>query len=96
VNELFPYSEHKKSGIPLTEWIAERVADLLDRDPELLFSYLYRLDVPESSVDQVIRTGGEEVAYQLAELILRRQEQRQQTKKNVVVPKDIDTMGLDW
>lgn len=96
MNELFPHSEDKKKGIPLTDWIAERVADLLDRDPELLFSYLYRLDVPESSVDQVIRTGGEEVAYQLAELILRRQEQRQQTKKNVNVPKDIDTMGLDW
>ena len=96
MNELFPLSEAEKSEVPIVDWIAERVADLLDRDPELLFSYLYRLDVPESSVDRVIRTGGEEVAYQLAELILRRQEQRQQTKKKVDVPKDIDTMGLDW
>ena len=96
MNELFPFSEAEKSEVPLTDWIAERVADLLDRDPELLFSYLYRLDVPESSVDRVIRSAGEEVAYHLAELILRRQEQRQQTKKKVDVPKDIDTMGLDW
>ena len=96
MNELFPLSEAEKSEVPIVDWIAERVADLLDRDPELLFSYLYRLDVPESSVDRVIRSAGEEVAYQLAELILRRQEQRQQTKKKVHVPKDIDTMGLDW
>jgi hypothetical protein len=96
MQELFPLDEAEKSEIPIVDWIAARVGELLDRDPELLFSYLYRLDVPESEVNAVIEKGGENIAFHLAEAILQRQQQRQETKSKVDVPKDIDTMGLDW
>jgi hypothetical protein len=96
MKELFPLSEAEKQDIPIVEWIAERVADLLDRDPELLFSYLYRLDVSENEVHTIVNRGGENIAFHLAEAILERQQLRQETKSKVNVPRDIDTEGLDW
>ncbi len=96
MKDLFPQDLGDSKKIPLLEHVAERVAELLDRDPELLFSYLYRLDVPESEVNAVIEKGGENIAFHLAEVILQRQQQRQETKSKVDVPKNIDTMGLDW
>jgi len=96
MKELFPLSEAEKQDVPIIDWIANRVAELLDRDPELLFSYLYRLDVPESKVDEIIKNGGQKVSILLAKLILQRQKQRQETKKSIDVPKDIDTLGMEW
>ena len=62
--------------------ISIRVAHLLDRDSGLLFSYLYRLDISESSLDRVINTPSlDPIAYRIAKLILDRQKKRIMTKK---------------
>lgn len=96
MKDLFPQDLKESNNIPLLEQVADRVADLLDRDPELLFSYLYRLDVTEDKVARVIQQGGEGLAQRIAQLILDRQEKRQKTKRAVDVPRNIDAEGLEW
>jgi len=64
------------------EYITERVASLLDRSPELLFSWMYRLDVLEHKIQSVLRSPGNvPVDQALAQLIWERQKQRYATKK---------------
>ena len=55
---------------------------------ELLFSSLYRLDVDEQKVRQVIENPTEEaVNFRIARLILDRQRQRMRTKQQYKPPK---------
>ncbi len=62
--------------------IRNRVADLLDRDPELLFSYLYRLDVLEKDIKNLLQnTELTDVYSAFAKLIWERQKARIKTKK---------------
>lgn len=62
--------------------IAARVAHLMDTDTGLLFSYLYRLDIKEAYLDDVIHTPSDDpIAYRIAELILARQKDRLKTKE---------------
>ncbi len=62
-------------------YITERVAHLLDRSPELLFSWMYRLDVLEHKIQAVLKSPGNvPVDQALAELIWERQKQRHATK----------------
>jgi len=62
--------------------ISSRVAHLIDRDSGLLFSYLYRLDISESQLDNVINTPSPEaISDRIAQLILERQKERIMTKK---------------
>jgi len=57
-----------------------KVQDLLKHQPELLFSYLYRLDVLEHKIQFALH-GCENVANALAQLIIDRQVERIQTKQ---------------
>lgn len=78
----------------LLQAIKGRVAYLLDRDPGLLFSYLYRLDVDESMVGAImsgIHRADPRTA--LAHLILDRQLQRVETKSSL---KQKPIEGWQW
>ena len=63
------------------EFITLRVEELLDRSPELLFSWMYRLDVYEEKIQKVIKVPSPTpIADALANLIWERQKQRFATK----------------
>lgn len=73
--------------------LADRVAHLMEAQPEYVFSMLYRLDVDERKVEQAMNPGNEVPAnVGLARLILERQKQRLQTKANYTPP---DIEGWD-
>ena len=73
--------EEQASEADLLAAITDRVNELLHSDIELLFSYLYRLDVEESQIDFIINQQ-KTVAVNdgLAKLIFDRQMARQRTK----------------
>jgi len=78
----------------LLDVIASRVQELLDTDAGLLFSYLYRLDVSESKVKEIIHNSAQEDTISaIAKLIFDRQLQRVRTKKSYV-QKPIQ--GWEW
>ncbi|MEE9371463.1 MAG: hypothetical protein V3V00_00255 [Saprospiraceae bacterium] len=75
--------------------IAARVAILIDQDAGLLFSYLYRLDISERSLNKVIKDPSDDpIAYRIAELILNRQKARIITKKKYGTGPSLE--GWDW
>ena len=61
--------------------IADRVERLLKADPDLLMSYLYRLDVEEKRIKAAMHVSIAPVHITFAELIWERQKQRIETKK---------------
>jgi len=66
----------------LLDAITDRVLDMLERNPELLFSYLYRLDVLEHKIQFALNQQTEVAPHRaLAKLILDRQKLRISTKK---------------
>lgn len=60
--------------------LAERVAYMLDKEPELLFSTLYRLDVLEHNINEVLHSSTEAPAHGLARLIVQRQLEKAKTR----------------
>lgn len=70
-----PYLD-KESLLALIE---KRVAELLQEQPDLLFSFLYRLDVDEYKIKQALQA--ESVTRALAVLIVDRQLARIKTKE---------------
>lgn len=76
-NELENISEEE-----LLKGITKRVLYLLESNPELLFSYLYRLDVLEHKIQFALNQQTIIPPHQaLAQLILDRQKQRIETKR---------------
>jgi len=66
----------------LLDAITDRVLELLERNPELLFSYLYRLDVLEHKIQYALNQQTEIPPHRaLAKLILDRQKLRVSTKR---------------
>lgn len=61
--------------------IADRVERLLKADPDLLMSYLYRLDVEQKKIEAAMATSVFPVHITFANLIWERQKQRIATKK---------------
>ena len=74
--------------------ISERVASLLTDSPDLLWSYLYRLDVREDKI-QIVLMSGQDVPVALATLIVDRQKQRVLTKKKYHNPPEVDPFEVD-
>lgn len=64
----------------LIRLIESRVSELLDAQPDLLWSYLYRLDVEEHKIELAM-SKGPLMAHSLAILIVDRQKQRIKTKR---------------
>lgn len=63
--------------------IEERVGELLKEDPDLLFSYLYRLDIPQSAIEFALYESEPLTPQQaLAHVILERQRTRMKTKRS--------------
>ncbi len=63
--------------------IKERVDELLSSDPDLLFSYLYRLDIPKPHIERALyHSQPIEPSLALAHVILERQKVRISTKRN--------------
>ena len=77
----------------LLKMIERRVEELLEKDSGLLFSYIYRLDVSEQMVRQVMTKDDLDSVKALAKLIMDRQLQRLHTKKTIV-QKPIQ--GWEW
>lgn len=62
--------------------IRARVEELLEKDPELLMSYLYRLDILEVDLKKVLaKDSGIPIVEGFSQLIFNRQLQRVNTKK---------------
>ena len=84
-----------KEGIPFIELLADKIAYLLDHNPDLLFSYFYRLDIDEHKIERIIlQQGPVPINLQLAQLVLDRQIQRARTKANYRTGEDIDWMDF--
>lgn len=66
----------------LLKRIKGRVSELLETDPGLLMSYLYRLDIDEEMVQKVMHPNSlVPVSGAIATLILERQKKRWESKK---------------
>lgn len=58
-------------------FLVARVAELLDRNPAMLMSILYRVDVAERDVKRVLAEGSPEaIPGELADLLIERQLQK--------------------
>lgn len=70
------------------EKIRSRVSQLLIEDSGLLFSYLYRMDIEEKILSQILeKHRGEDLVNALSKEILERQKERIAIKSRVNVPK---------
>ena len=77
--------------------LADRIAELLETQPEYLMSMLYRLDVLEKKIHPVMRPDAPEPAnWGLARLVLERQKQRAETKRTVKPAPLKDMEGWEW
>lgn len=77
----FTDDDQQYSRGDLLELIAEQVSELMDRKPDLLFSTLYRIDVAESRIEEVLSGKTEETIPEgLARLILDRQIEKMKTR----------------
>lgn len=66
--------------------ISERVRLMLDKSPDLLFSYMYRLDVEETAINHVLKNNKLYATDEaLARLIWERQKKRLEFKKQFPV-----------
>lgn len=66
--------------------IGERVSELLQQDPGLLFSHLYRLDIEEKDLRKILEDYAPELwPEKLAEAIWQRQMERIESKKRIRV-----------
>lgn len=64
--------------------IRSRVEELLQNEPGLLFSYLYRLDVSEQKVRNTMNQSEQDKINALSQLIYERQLLRVETKKRLI------------
>lgn len=75
--------------------IADRVRLMMETEIDLLFSYLYRLDVSEKDVHDILfQFKGEDAIYSIANLIWNRQKKRIETKKKYKQSDHIE--GWEW
>ncbi len=94
--EFLPEFQMGANESELLEKIQFRVEQLLQEDSGLLFSYLYRMDVEEHILQDIIKQNGpSELPLALAKEILNRQIVRAQIKKNTPV-KPISEPGWNY
>lgn len=75
--------------------IADRVRVMMEKEIDLLFSYLYRLDVSERDVHEILfNFKGDDAISSIAKLIWVRQKQRMETKKKYIQDDPIE--GWEW
>ena len=86
------FNDDQNSEQQLFEMIRQRVEELLNTQPELLMSYLYRLDVKENLVREALHDH-ENAIEKISQLILDRQLLRVHTKLNL---KQRPIQGWEW
>jgi hypothetical protein len=76
-NELSIVEHDEITETQVLSMISDRVISLLERDPDLLMSYLYRLDIDEEKINiALLPFQADEPHIGIAKLILERQKQR--------------------
>ncbi|MFM2133372.1 MAG: hypothetical protein RL156_653 [Bacteroidota bacterium] len=81
-SQLFADDSRIQTREDLENYVLENVVALLTKNPERLMSILYRIDVPEHRVRQVMSNepvGG--IARNLTALLLERMEQKLETRR---------------
>lgn len=62
--------------------VAKRVAELMDTNIELFFNHLYRMDIDERSIHNILNSPDEDNVYTaIALIIIERQKKRLETKR---------------
>ncbi|HHH52129.1 MAG TPA: hypothetical protein ENK91_00585 [Bacteroidetes bacterium] len=63
--------------------VAERVAELMESNMELFFNHMYRMDIDERKIHNVLMSenNSETVYKTIARIIIERQKQRLETKR---------------
>ncbi|MBX7155840.1 MAG: hypothetical protein U0Y96_03840 [Candidatus Kapaibacterium sp.] len=80
----------------LHERITERVVELLTKNPERLMSILYRIDVNEQRINDVMKNapiGG--IASRISELIIERMQQKVETRNKYRSANQPDSENTD-
>lgn len=77
----------------MLEIIKDRVRTMLSNKPDLLMSYLYRLDILEYKIKEVLCSKKVDPVDGLSQLILDRQLARIETKKKY---KQNPIKGMEW
>ena len=80
-NDLDINISSELSDEEMIDIISVRVEQLLKADPDLLMSYMYRLDVLEKKIKAALHVSNEPVHTTFAKLIWDRQKERILTKK---------------
>lgn len=74
--------------------LADKIAYMLEHNPDLLFSYFYRLDIDEHKIETIVLGQNPiPVNIQLAHLILDRQIERAKTKQEYKSDENVDWMN---
>ncbi len=74
-NQIYPDRE-------LLNAVAQRVRELMETNMELFFNHLYRMDIDERKVHQILNSGSDESVYiSIAKIIIERQKKRLETKR---------------
>lgn len=90
----FNSSEDTMEETEMIIQIERRVAEMMDKDMDLLLSYLYRLDISENRINACLNPASPFHPYTcLATLIWERQKERVRTKKYY---KSGDQIDEDW
>lgn len=76
--------KHFDAEIPETEvrkWLENKIKQMLDQETDLLWSTLYRMDIDEEKIKQVLASAYRTpVEAGLADLVLERQKQRNEMR----------------
>ena len=73
----------------LISLLSERIGQLLDQDVQGLILLLYRLDIAENKVRQILSPGTKDPARDLATLILQRQLEKIKSREKYSTDQDI-------
>lgn len=80
---IMPEEDGDMDEMALLEAIEKRVSQLILEDPDLLFSYLYRLDIPQEAIELALyHSEPLHPSEALAHVILERQRTRLKTKRS--------------
>ena len=94
--ELHPDSDSEFNEEEMIINIERRVAEMMDKEMDLLLSYLYRLDISEQKINACLNPESPFHPYTcLATLIWERQKQRVLTKKQYRQPGSVEE-GWEW
>ncbi len=74
--------------------IVKRVEELLGKNKQLLFSFLYRMDVSEAQIRACLSAA--DPVEELADAIIQRQLRRIDHKNKTQVNKEINDIDLQW